>query len=101
MSAPPAPPKTCVDCGAPDGQSGAIDRNGRWHEDSMIHAMNSDVGGYLFNWEFPDTKTAKIVTTKDGTLLCRACLLKRVRPTMPKRTPKPRPPKGGQLELPL
>jgi hypothetical protein len=90
-------PRRCSSCGAPDGGLGAIDRNGEWHEDTSIHHMNSDVGRHLFPDGFPDTKVAKVVATKDGTLLCRACHLKRVRPTMPK--PKRRPHRPGQLEL--
>lgn len=101
MSESPSGVKRCVRCGAPGGELGAIDRFGEWHEDTSIHHMNSDWGFHLFPDGFPDTKTAKIVTTKDGVDLCRACHLALVRPTMAKRKPKPKAPKGGQLELPL
>lgn len=76
--------KTCAGCGAVHGQLGAKDRNGEWHEDHDIHCMNSDIGHHLFRGEFPDTKVAAVCTTKDGTLMCRSCLMERVRPTMPK-----------------
>ena len=50
----------CKFCGVPNGERGARDKDGDWHEENSIHCMNSDSGYALFG-DFPDM--IKIVLT--------------------------------------
>lgn len=50
----------CKWCGVPNGELGARDKHGEWHEEDSIHGMNSDSGYALFG-DFPTM--IKIVLT--------------------------------------